>query len=283
VDVLTVHPVPYQGSKRRLAPQILAHFPATVATLYEPFAGSAAVSLAAARYGRAERFHLNDSLRPLMELWRQAVDEPAPLADGYEQLWAGQGDDPRAFYDAVRRRFNERPTPAALLFLLARCVKNAVRFNAEGAFNQSPDNRRRGTRPARMRRHLLDAHRLLGGRTTVSATDYAAVLRRPGPRDLVYMDPPYQGTSGPRDPRYHEPLDRERFVAELRALRSRGVPFLISFDGRCGDRTYGAPLPDDLGLTRLDVAAGRSSQATLSGRTDQTVESLYLSPELASR
>ncbi len=44
----TPHPIPYQGSKRRLAAAILAHAPSGVRRLIEPFAGSAAISLAAA-------------------------------------------------------------------------------------------------------------------------------------------------------------------------------------------------------------------------------------------
>jgi len=281
VDVLTIHPIAYQGSKRRLAPIILDLFQAGARTLYEPFAGSAAVTLAAARYDKAKAFHINDSLESLVGIWRLIAEDPERLADEYEALWHAQMADPRAFYDAVRDRFNANPEPGPLLFLLARCVKNAVRFNRAGAFNQSPDKRRRGTRPKTMRKHISNAHHLLRGRTTLTSVDYADVLRRAGPGDLVYMDPPYQGTSGDRDPRYHQQLDLERFVSELAALRSRAVPFILSFDGQSGSRTYGEPLPEGLGLTRIAVHAGRSSQATLNGRTDETIESLYVSPELA--
>ena len=42
------HPIPYQGSKRGIAEAILAYFPQHVTRLIEPFAGSAAVTLAAA-------------------------------------------------------------------------------------------------------------------------------------------------------------------------------------------------------------------------------------------
>jgi DNA adenine methylase len=71
------HPIPYQGSKRRLAERILALAPVGVARLVEPFAGSAAVTLAAARRGAAERFVIGDSLAPLAGLWRRIIDAPA--------------------------------------------------------------------------------------------------------------------------------------------------------------------------------------------------------------
>ena len=40
-------------------------------------------------------------------------------------------------------------------------------------------------------------------------------------------------------------------------------------------------MPTKLHLTLMELEAGRSSQATLLGRDEQTVESLYLSPALA--
>jgi DNA adenine methylase len=275
------HPIPYQGSKRLLAPIILEYFPAKVRTLVEPFCGSAAVTLAALRNQRVRSVIINDSLAPLAELWRAIVANPQSVADGYERLWREQLVDPRAFYDQVRDEFNHDGEPAKLLFLLARCVKNAVRFNAQGQFNQSPDKRRLGTQPARMRDNLVRSSALLQGRTLVENADYAAVLKRATRADLVYMDPPYQGTSGDRDQRYHQQLDLGRFVESLERLVDRGVPMIISFDGRCGERSYGVELPAHLGLVRIEVNAGRSTQATLNGGSAETIESLYVSPALA--
>lgn len=275
------HPIPYQGSKRRLAPIILEHFPKRIDVLYEPFVGSAAVSLAAASRDVAKSYVLGDSLDELANIWTQIIEDPGSLADGYQAIWDAQHDDPRGFYDVVRDEYNEHGGAARLLFLLARCVKNAVRFNGAGEFNQSPDKRRLGTRPERMRKNILGAHSLLRGRARAVAGDYSALLALAGPTDLVYMDPPYQGTSGERDQRYHQQLDRDRFIKELEGLLGRNVPFIISFDGRSGNRTYGPNLPDSLGLTRLEIHAGRSSQATLNGTKDETYESLYLSPTLA--
>lgn len=281
---LSFQPVPYQGSKRRLAPLILSLFPRHVRTLHEPFAGSAAVTLAAARYAKAGAFRINDSLVPLAAIWRAIVDDPTALADAYERIWSRQvEEDPAAVYREVRETFDATRDPACLLFLLARCTKNAVRFNRRGGFSQSADPRRLGTRPARMRKALFAAHRLLAGHTTVSALDYAEALEEAGPEDLVYLDPPYLGVSGGKNPRYHQQLDYDRFVATLEGLRRRGVPFVVSFDGRCGNRRYGPGLPPDLGLAVYEVATGRSAQATLLGRSDETVETLWVTPDLAAR
>jgi len=274
------HPIPYQGSKRRLAPRILP-FLRPAAVFYEPFAGSGAMALAAASRQVAGRYVLGDSLAPLVAIWRAILADPGALAAGYEATWRGQLGREREHYDEVRARFNRQGDPASLLYLLARCVKNAVRFNADGAFNQSPDNRRLGVHPDRMRKNLAGASALLAGRASAEVADYEALLDRATPADVVYMDPPYQGTSQGRDPRYHQGLDLDRFVGALARLRSRKIPFLISFDGATGGRSHGVELPRELGLTRVELAAGRSSQSTLLGRDEITVESLYLSPPLA--
>lgn len=255
---------------------ILDHFPPRVRTLYEPFAGSAATSLAAAAADRAERFVIGDQLGPLAALWSAILAHPEEVADRYEELWNAQRSDPRAYYARVRDGFNRDGDPVALLYLLARCVKNAVRFNADGAFNQAADHRRLGANPRKMRDAIEGAAALLASNTEVVAGDYRATMATAGADDFVYLDPPYEGV-GQRDPRYVAQLDRDAFVAALGDLDDRGVPYLVSFDGRRGDHRYGTPLPAHLGLERLEIDAGRSSQSTLVGRDDRTYESLYIS------
>ncbi len=276
-------PIPYQGSKRNIAGQILSVFPNGVATLIEPFAGSAAVSVAAAYGQKAEKFYLNDLNKPLMELLAMIVNEPQEIADRYERLWQAQLGRERAYYDFVRDEFNKTHRPDYLLYLLARCVKASVRYNANGDFNQSPDNRRRGRRPSSMRQEILGVSRLLQGKTTIVSGDYRELLDIISENDLVYMDPPYQGTSQNKDPRYYSGLNFGDLIDFLEELNRRQVMFMLSYDGRTGTKTYGRELPSSLGLQQMEIHAGRSSQATLLGKSVQTYESLYLSPALALR
>ena len=158
------HVIPYQGSKRLLAPAILAVLRERLAgqpvrRLYEPFAGSAAMTLAAAHAQRADQHVVADSYGPIVLLWRQIVEAPQLVAEGYRRVWQA-GD-----YDAVRQAFRRDPTPEDLLYLLTRCVKAAVRFNRRGEFNQAADKRRRGTHPDRMAALIAAAAELLRGRT----------------------------------------------------------------------------------------------------------------------
>lgn len=275
------HPIPYQGSKRRLAPQILAFTDGlTFATLYEPFAGSAAFTIAASNRGLAERYVIGDSLGPLMDIWRAILTTPQTLASAYADLWEEQSKEPRDHFNRIRSEYNEEGGAARLLYLLARCVKNAPRWNKRGGFSQSADHRRKGMHPSRMRAQINGCYELLSGKTTPLAEDAIETSAKAGPSDLVYLDPPWQGTSSGPDRRYHAGFDRKDLEALLGSLNARGVPWILSYDGRHGEKTYGPLLPRDCFGVRVELAAGRSSQATLNGQSAETFESLYLSPAL---
>jgi DNA adenine methylase len=128
-----------------------------------------------------------------------------------------------------------------------------------------------------MRLEIAGASALLSSRAEVKAQDFADAIAEATPQDLVYLDPPWQGTSMGTDKRYRDSLARERLIEVLDELNARGVPYILSYDGRHGVKSYGDWLPESVGAVRLELVAGRSSQGTLSGRVVTTVESLYVS------
>jgi len=133
------HPNPYQGSKRWLAPTIRGCIPKGVRTVYEPFAGSAAVSLYAASSESADRFVIGDLHKPIADLWHSIFYSPHELADAYERLWLEQFAVGKSHFNDVRKAFNQEPQPDTFLYLLARCVKAAIRYNRNGEFNNTAD------------------------------------------------------------------------------------------------------------------------------------------------
>lgn len=275
------HPVPYQGSKRKLAPVIGRYLPQGISTLYEPFAGSAAMTIHAAYYRRASNFVIADSFEPIIVLLRAIVDESEEIASQYKVLWEGQRDGNNDYFNSIRDRYNKEQHHVDLLYLICRCVKNAIRFNKSGHFTQSVDRRRLGMHPDKMRSAILGVSSILRGRVEFRVGDWLETTADARPMDFLYMDPPYLGTSIGRDKRYHQQMMQNELVGGLENLVQRHVPFALSYDGATGGRPYGPPLPDSLGLTRLLLHAGTSAQATLIGRREETVESLYLSPGLA--
>ncbi len=278
------HMVQYQGSKRILAPQILQYMPQKFNRLIEPFSGMAAISIATAYENRTNHFWINDLNEPLINLLKEAIENPQRLVEDYFTVWNEQfsyGENHvQHFYD-VRERFNAGDEkPANMLYLLARCVKGSVRYGKAGKFNQSPDKRRHGTNPKTLEKNVYAISCLLNGKAIFSAVDYHEVLEMAKPGDLVYMDPPYQGVTNVRDNRYFAGVPFDEFSESIEILNQKGVDYLISYDGECGGKEYGEELPKCLECKKFMLNAGISSQALLLGKKSITFEALYVSKDL---
>ena len=277
------HPIPYQGSKRNIADKILRYFPDKIHRLVEPFAGSAAISIASAYYFKANKFILNDINQPLISLWNEIINNPNQIIKKYYDIWNGQAGNVDDYYYDIRKMFNETKQPEYLLFLLAKCVKAAVRYNTMGDFNQSPDKRRLGRNPQAMREDILRVSHLFKNRVELFSTDYSSILDTVTEYDLIYLDPPYQGTGMNGGFNYAGNIDFDDLILSLYSLSKRNIPFILSFDGRTENKTYGRPLPEELGLAKIEINAGRSTQATLLNREEYTYEAIYLSPCLLQK
>ncbi len=276
-------PIPYQGSKRGIANSILYYFPESLETLVEPFAGSAAITIAAAKHNKSRYFHLNDINEPLMNLWKLIIEQPETISERYERIWKEQDTTTNTYYNKVRADFNITHEPGEFLYLLARCVKGSVRYNAQGEFNQAPDKRRAGKNPKMMREDIFRISALLKNKTKITSEDYTSIFKRAQETDLLYLDPPYQGVCENRDTRYFNKVDYNEFVDALTLLNERKIPYILSYDGKTGDKSYGKELPKALNLKKIVIHAGRSTQATLLGRSQVTYESVYLSPILIKK
>jgi DNA adenine methylase len=278
------HIVQYQGSKRILAPQILEYMPRRFNRMLEPFAGMAAMTIAAAKTNRAGRYHINDINEPVVHLLQTAIDTPGDLIERYAKVWEGQfqylGGHLDHFYH-VRDQFNtDGRTAENMLYLLARCVKGSVRYGKDGNFNQSPDKRRHGTNPQKIAENVYAISALLKGKVSFSSLDYRHILEMTEQGDIVYRAPPYQGVSNARDNRYIAGVDFDDFASAIEKLDRRGISYIISHDGECGGREYGSNLPANLNCAKFLLNAGLSTQATLLGRRDTTFEALYVSKDL---
>ncbi len=116
------HPIPYQGSKRKLAPAIDRYLPDRIGTFCEPFPGSAAMTTFAAHHRRASRFVIADSLEPMVSLLQAIVEEPEGTAERYRDLWRAQPREDDQHFHRIRDRFNEHKDPVDLLYLIPNQV-----------------------------------------------------------------------------------------------------------------------------------------------------------------
>jgi len=218
-----------------------------------------------------------------MELWNEIINDPQNISDGYKNLWNDQNSREKEFYFEIRDKFNETKRADYFLYLLARCIKASIRYNSNGNFNQSPDNRRKGRNPQKMRKDIFMVSKLLRNRTIITHEDYKEVLKNASKRDLIYMDPPYQGVCSGGDPRYYKSIQFDEFVSQIEDLIERDISFILSYDGRKGEKTYGKAIPIDVDIKRIEIKVGRSTQSTLLGKNEITYESLYLPYGLARR
>ena len=268
-----------------MSPQILRYFPKKFNRLIEPFAGMAAITISVAKQRRADFYVLNDLNEPLVNVLRETVNNPKKLIEDYTKVWNEQltfeNGSVEHFYK-IRKEFNDGDKSAAnMLYLLARCVKGSVRYSSNGMFNQSPDKRRMGTNPKNLAPNVFMISSFLKGKTEFSSVDYRDVTKTARQGDIVYMDPPYQGVCSTRDSRYFSGIVFDEFVECVDDLNRRGIDFVISYDGTCGEKQYGVDLPKELNLKKIMLNAGLSSQSLLLGKKERTVEALYISSNLS--
>ena len=127
-----------------------------------------------------------------------------------------------------------------------------------------------------MSAEIFGAHKILANKCNAVHSDFMGLFLSAQEGDFFYLDPPYQGTSQGRDQRYVAGVSRDQLISALTILNEKGIPFILSYDGSCGERVYGSPIRSDV-ARRILLDVGRSSQATLNGRKDVTIESLYTS------
>jgi DNA adenine methylase len=240
--------------------------------LIEPFAGSAAITLACASENRAKQFLINDINKPLIDLLKLVVEDPEYASKKYKEIWTGQEYDSIEHYYQISEKFNHTKDPIYFLYLLARCSKGTVRYDSEGLFNQNPDKRRKGTRPSQMEKNIYDISSLLKGKIAYYSLDYKDIFNMALPGDIIYIDPPCQSVHGEKDSGYFSDIEREEFIEELKKLINRRISFLVSYDGN--------EIPIKAGIKHVKLNTGRSGQSTLSEKNEMTYESLYISNDL---
>ncbi|EPD68510.1 hypothetical protein HMPREF1219_01691 [Corynebacterium pyruviciproducens ATCC BAA-1742] len=280
-------PFPMQGSKRTQVPIISRLIPAGQPNLIEPFCGSAAVSIGLRMLGLVSEVTISDINPSIIDLWQNILSAPDALADEYSQVWNAQfsptwNGDYKAYFLHIRNHYNQRNEgdeyAAEFLFLLNRIVKAALRYSGT-RMNQSADKRRVGAKDTTVRRRIFDTYAVMQG-ANARTIDWREALLQAVPDDIIYLDPPYQGTSTAADKRYIQGLDVDAFEKGINWAVHHGLKMIISYDALVGPVVYGRPLDPALKLTPIDLVTGISSQAMLLRKKIEAHETLYLSPAL---
>lgn len=260
--------IKWSGSKRSQAEIIKKLAPSQFNTYYEPFLGGGSVLYSIS----PERSVCGDICKPLIDLWLEIKLNPSRLVDEYETRWTKlQQEGHTAFY-SIRDDFNERHSPYDLMFLSRTCVNGLIRFNQKGEFNNALHHSRPGINPNRLRNIVFDWSTKIQNTDFVSE-DYEISTRSANSNDFVYLDPPYFHTKG----RYFGSIDFDRFIAYLENLNSRKIKYILSFDGKRGDKDYMVELPKDLYKHHELLPSGKSTFRKVIDKANENVfESLYM-------
>lgn len=260
--------IKWSGSKRSQAAQIKSFFPEKFDTYYEPFVGGGSMLYAV----HPEKAICGDICEPLIRLWNEIKNNPEALSEAYRTRWTRlQTEGYTAYYD-IRDEFNKSHSPEDLLFLSRTCVNGLIRFNANGEFNNSLHHTRPGIHPDRLKKIVLDWAEHIQG-AYFHAEDYRKTTETATNRDLIYLDPPYFHTKG----RYYGTINFDEFLDYLESLNSKGIKFILSFDGTRGEDSFTVNLPQELYKRHEMIPSGNSSfKKVMDKQSLQVFESLYL-------
>lgn len=260
--------IKWSGSKRSQSAKIKSFFPESYGTYFEPFIGGGSMLYALS----PEKSICGDICKPLIDLWIEIRDNPTALAEGYRTRWTRLQEEGYTAYYEIRDDFNRDRSSYDLMFLSRTCVNGLIRFNDKGEFNNSLHYSRKGINPDTLETIIVDWSKHIQN-TEFIADDYAATTATAKAGDIVYLDPPYFHTKG----RYFGTIDFDRFLEYLEDLNSRGIKYLLSFDGKRGEEDYTVDLPKELFKRHEFIPSGNSTfKKVIDKETEKVLESLYL-------
>lgn len=260
--------IKWSGSKRTQSEKIKSLFPESFETYFEPFIGGGAMLYAI----NPPKSICGDICIPLIRLWREIRDNPTNLAEAYRVRWNKLQQEGYVAYYEIRNSFNRDKSPYDLMFLSRTCVNGLIRFNEKGEFNNSFHHSRQGINPDRLAK-IINDWSLRVKNTEFMAKDYMITTESAKSGDVVYLDPPYFHTKG----RYFGTIDFDRFLGYLEDLNYRGVKYLLSFDGKRGNKNLTVKLPRELYKRHLLIPSGNSTfKKVIDKKNEKVLESLYL-------
>jgi len=259
--------IKWSGSKRSQAKQIIELFP-KFSTYYEPFLGGGSVLV----HARPKKAVCGDICKPLIDFWNLVKKNPRRIIEEYTTRWDKLQNEGYLTYYEIRDHFNKNQNPFDLLFLSRTCVNGLIRFNSEGKFNNSLHHTRKGINPNTLEKIIFNWSSLIQNYQFVY-DEYSKTTKTATSNDFVYLDPPYFNTVG----RYYGRIDHERFIDYLEELNAKNIKFVLSFDGKRGDKEYFVEIPKRLYKRYLLLDSGNASfKKVMDKKIEFVKESVYL-------
>lgn len=203
------------GGKSRLVDDILAKFPTSIETYYEPFVGSASVLLAVLQTRNArivKKARVSDKNERLIQFYKCVQEHPVELEREYKRLLQEYNaitgvivdraardivaamTSQESYYYYSRYIFNSGTDLSSIqmcalfMFLNKTCFRGLYREGKNGAFNVPFGNYKKVMYSDN---HILEFSKVVVD-VEFSTTSFETVLgKKFNPDDFIYLDPPY--------------------------------------------------------------------------------------------
>ncbi|MDI7660219.1 DNA adenine methylase [Cronobacter universalis] len=213
----------WAGNKTAIMPELIKHLPAGP-RLVEPFAGSCAVMMAT----DYPHYLVADINADLINMYQVIKDEVEHFIAISKALFACNNFSEQ--YYVIREEFNHLHSldliwkAAYFLFLNRHCYRGLCRYNRAGHFNVPYGNYKAPYFPeAEIRTFAEKAQR-----ATFICASYNETLDLLVPGDVIYCDPPYDGTFSAYHTAGFTEDDQYQLASILERRASEGHPVIVS-------------------------------------------------------
>lgn len=213
----------WAGNKTAVMPELMRHLPAG-SRLVEPFAGSCAVMMAT----DYPHYLVADINTDLINLYQEAAQHTEELI-ACALVFFSEDNNAESYYQN-RLRFNTDTTLTALeraalfLYLNRHCYRGLCRYNLSGQFNVPFGNYKKPYFPHDEILTFAEKAR----RATFICASYDETLAMLQAGDVVYCDPPYDGTFTAYHTAGFNEDDQYRLASILEHRSSDGHPVVVS-------------------------------------------------------
>lgn len=213
----------WAGNKTAVMPALIKHLPSGP-RLVEPFAGSCAVMMAT----DYPHYLVADINADLINMYQVIKDEVEHFIAISKALFACNNFSEQ--YYVIREEFNHLHSldliwkAAYFLFLNRHCYRGLCRYNRAGHFNVPYGNYKAPYFPeAEIRTFAEKAQR-----ATFICSSYDETLALLVPGDVIYCDPPYDGTFSAYHTAGFTEDDQYQLASILERRASEGHPVIVS-------------------------------------------------------
>jgi DNA adenine methylase len=271
----SVHPKPFlkwAGGKRAVLPEILPRIPEFEGTFIEPFLGAGAVLFSIPAETKKIANDFNSELIGVYKAVRDDLDrlvhELKKHKNTKEHFLKVRAMDRNPSFHKV----DPVAKAARFIYLNKTCFNGLYRVNADGYFNVPFGNYARPeiVSPENLLKVSEFLSKKISGRSAVRfmVGDFAKTTALAKPGDFVYLDPPYDPTSGTSSfVNYQQQgftkLDQQRLRDEMIRLTKIGVPVLLSNS----DTSFIRSLYSDRSMFRIEkIQVRRTISASVTSR-----------------